>query len=86
MLTIYAPSDNPKSKCWEVFNGIQKTWPTETEIKNNLETDAKSPAMFWGFINNNINLVHQLEQQQLDYWYTDTPYFGRFDNTNLKDL
>jgi len=85
MLTIYAPSDNPKSKCWEVFNGIKQTWPTETEIKNNLETYAKSPSMFWGFINNNINLVHQLEQQQLEYWYTDTPYFGRFDNTNLKD-
>jgi len=84
MLTIYAPSDSPKSKCWEVFNGIQRTWPTKTEIKNNLDTDAKSPAMFWGFINNNINLVHQLEQQRSEYWYTDTPYFGRFDNANLK--
>ena len=85
MLTIYAPPDKPKSKCWEVFDGIKKTWPDTVVVKNNTDTDATSPAMFWGFVNNNINLVHQLEQQQLDYWYTDTPYFGRFNNDNLKE-
>jgi hypothetical protein len=85
MLTIYAPSDKPNSKCWEVFDGIKKTWPEEVHIQNNTDTNAISPAMFWGFVNNNMDLVHQLEQQQLDYWYTDTPYFGRFDNNNLKE-
>ena len=85
MLTIYAPLDKPKSKCWEVFDGIKKTWPDSVAVKNNTDTDTTSPAMFWGFVNNNINLVHQLEQQGLDYWYTDTPYFGRFDNNNLKE-
>ena len=85
MLTIYAPLENTKSKCWEIFNGIKQSWPTEVKIKSNLENTAESPAMFWGFVNNNINLVHQLEQQGLDYWYTDTPYFGRFDNDNLKE-
>ena len=85
MLTIYAPPDKPKSKCWEVFDGIKKTWPNGVVVKNNTDTDVTSPAMFWGFINNNISLVHQLEQQGLDYWYTDTPYFGRFDNNNLKE-
>jgi hypothetical protein len=85
MLTIYAPLDKPKSKCWEVFDGIKKTWPDSVAVKNNTDTDATSPAMFWGFVNNNINLVHQLEQQGLDYWYADTPYFGRFDNSNLKE-
>ena len=85
MLTIYATLDKPKSKCWEVFDGIKKTWPDSVSVKNNTDTDATSPAMFWGFVNNNINLVHQLEQQGLDYWYTDTPYFGRFDNNNLKE-
>ena len=85
MLTIYAPSDLPNSKCWEVFNGIRKTWPTGAQIKNNSESDLKSPAMFWGFVNNNINLVHAAEDQKLDYWYSDTPYFGRFNNENLLD-
>ena len=85
MLTIYAPLENTKSKCWEVFNGIKQSWPSEVKIKSNLEKTAESPAMFWGFVNNNINLVHQLEQQGSGYWYTDTPYFGRFDNNNLKE-
>lgn len=84
MLTIYGPLENTKSKCWEIFNAVKQSWPAEVTIKSNLENTAESPAMFWGFINNNINLVHQLEQQDLDYWYTDTPYFGRFDNSNLK--
>ena len=25
MLTIYAPSNKPESKCWEVFNGVKKS-------------------------------------------------------------
>ena len=85
MLTIYAPIENTNSKCWEVFNGVKQTWPTEVIIKNNTENSAEAAAMFWGFVNNNINLVHTLEKQKLEYWYTDTSYFGRFDNKNLKD-
>ena len=54
MLTIYAPLENTKSKCWEIFNGIKQSWPTEVKIKSNLENTAESPAMFWGFVNNNI--------------------------------
>jgi len=84
MLTIYAPSDKPDSKCWEVFDGIKKTWPTDVVVKNSNDTEANSPAMFWGFVNNNINLVQQLDDKKNQYWYTDTPYFGRFDNKNLK--
>jgi hypothetical protein len=29
-------------------------------------------------------LVHKSEAYEHTYWYTDTPYFGRFDNKNLK--
>ena len=54
MLTIYAPLENTKSKCWEVFNGIKKCWTEEVKINSNLEKTAESPAMFWGFVNNNI--------------------------------
>ena len=88
MLTIYAPSNKPESKCWEVFNGIKKTWTTETKTLDNTATETfNSPLdeyMFWGFTGNNLNLVHQLEDRKLNYWFTDTPYFGRFDNKNLK--
>lgn len=85
MLNIYAPNDKSTSKCWEVFNGIKQSWPATVTIKNNLDYSAAAPAMFWGFVNNNINLINQLENQKLEYWYTDAPYFGRFDNKNLKE-
>ena len=85
MLTIYAPQDNQKSKCWEVFKGIEKTWPDTVQVKNNaVLEEAVNNSMFWGFVNNNLKMIHQLEYQNKDYWFTDTPYFGRFDNRNLK--
>jgi hypothetical protein len=40
--------------------------------------------MFWGFVNNNLLLVKKLEARKQQFWFTDTPYFGRFDNNNLK--
>ena len=84
MLSIYAPIENQNSKCWSVFEGIQKTWPESTQIVNNTENLVKSPAMFWGLVNLNSDIIHQLEQNKQDYYFTDTPYFGRFDNQNLK--
>lgn len=85
MLTIYAPSANPKSKCWEVFNGVKRTWPDDVQIRDNSrKEDPPANSMFWGFVNHNLDLVKRLEQDSLDYWFTDTPYFGRFDNRNLK--
>ena len=84
MLSIYAPIENQNSKCWSVFEGIQKTWPESTQIVNNTENLVKSPALFWGLVNLNSDIIHQLEQNKQDYYFTDTPYFGRFDNQNLK--
>lgn len=86
MLTIYAPKDNPKSKCWEVFNGVKKTWPTAVSIvDNSVHHEPARPCMFWGFVNRNLDMVRHLEMYgHNNYWYTDAPYFGRFDNKNLK--
>jgi len=87
MLTIYAPSDKPQSKCWEVFNGIQKTWPdTPVQVKNNDKPYYRenSDTMFWGLVNNNTNIIREVKYFGFNYWFTDTPYFGRFDNNNLK--
>jgi hypothetical protein len=64
MLTIYAPSDRPQSKCWEVFNGIQKTWPdTPVQIKDNDKPYYRenSDTMFWGLVNNNTNIIRDVE-------------------------
>ena len=84
MLTIYAPFNNPNSKAWEVFNGVEKFWPEQVKVLDNTATDVLSNSMFWGFVNNNMALVKVLEARKQTYWFTDTPYFGRFDNNNLK--
>tara|TARA_S200002703_G_C3796150_1_gene245792 strand:+ start:1687 stop:2505 length:819 start_codon:yes stop_codon:yes gene_type:complete len=87
MLTIYAPSDKPDSKCWEVFKGVQKTWKEPVKIADNSITyflNDDSQSMFWGLVNNNTNLIHQVDESGQTWWFTDTPYFGRFDNNNLK--
>ena len=85
MLTIYAPLNNKKSKAWEVFNGIKKSWPDQIQILDNAsETDPIDNAMFWGFVGNNRQMVRKLESRKHTYWFTDTPYFGRFDNNNLR--
>ena len=40
--------------------------------------------MFWGLVNNNLEMVKKLEARNHNFWFTDTPYFGRFNNANLK--
>ena len=85
MLTIYAPFNNKNSKAWEVFNGFEKTWPDQVQLLDN--TVHKEPvdnSMFWGFVNNNLEMVKKCEARKHNFWFADTPYFGRFDNKNLK--
>ena len=85
MITIYAPFSNPKSKAWEVFNGVKKSWPEQVNLLDNaVETEPKSNSMFWGFVGNNRQMVKKLEARKHNFWFTDTPYFGRFDNNNLQ--
>jgi hypothetical protein len=85
MLTIYAPFSNEKSKAWEVFTGVEKSWPDQiAKLDNGVETDPVPNSMFWGFVGNNREMVKKLEARNHNYWFTDTPYFGRFDNNNLK--
>ena len=85
MLTIYAPFNNRKSKAWEVFDGVKESWPEQISLQDNsIAIDPVANSMFWGFVNNNLSLIHKLESKNQPYWFTDTPYFGRFDNSNLQ--
>jgi len=85
MLTIYAPFNNKKSKAWEVFNALDKSWPdTIQKFDNAVENEPLENSMFWGFVGNNLEMVKKLEARKHNYWFTDTPYFGRFDNNNLR--
>ena len=85
MLTIYAPFRNPNSKAWEVFNSVEKSWPEQiAKLDNAVESEPVDNSMFWGFVGNNREMVKKLEARNHNYWFTDTPYFGRFDNNDLK--
>ena len=85
MLTIYAPFNNKKSKAWEVFDGVKQSWPEQVKIlDNSIATEPMPNSMYWGFVNNNMQMIKKLEARKHQYWFTDTPYFGRFDNNNLK--
>ena len=46
MLTIYAPSNKPNSKAWEVFHGVKKSWPEQVTVLDNTATDPLSNSMF----------------------------------------
>ena len=51
MLTIYAPFNNKNSKAWEVFNGVENSWPDQiTKLNNATETEPVDNSMFWGFV------------------------------------
>ena len=80
-----SPFKNKKSKAWEVFNGVEKSWPDQlTKLDNAIESEPVDNSMFWGFVGNNLEMVKKLEARNHNYWFADTPYFGRFDNNNLK--
>ena len=68
MLTIYAPSNNPKSKAWEVFSGIQQSWPEQVCVNDNaMAIEPLSNSMFWGFVGNNREMVKKLESRKKNY-------------------
>ena len=51
MLTIYAPYNNKNSKAWEVFNGVQKSWPEQVVVNDNsIATEPLPSSMFWGLL------------------------------------
>ena len=53
MLTIYAPFNNKNSKAWEVFNGVEKSWPEQVVIKDNsTENEPEPNSMYW------LSLIH----------------------------
>jgi len=68
MLTIYAPFGNKNSKAWEVFNGVEKSWPDQiTKLDNTTETDAVKNSMIWGFVGNNREMVKKCEARNYNY-------------------
>jgi len=78
-LHLYCPP-NKQSKAYLVIDNVRKDWPETIDIKNYARTDG--PALFWGFVGENFTLIKDLERRKLEYYFTDMPYFGRWDGDN----
>ena len=78
-LYLYCPP-NKQSKAYLVIDNVRKGWPKTVDIKNYARTDG--PALFWGFVGENFTLIKDLDRRKLEYYFTDMPYFGRWDGDN----
>lgn len=40
---------------------------------------------FWGFIENNEQIISELSKKSIDWWFWDMPYYGRWINDECKE-
>ena len=62
---LYRNKHKPNSKCNWVMDSLAKGW------KGN-------EHHFWGFINGNEQKIKQLQKQNINWYYWDMPYWGRY--------
>jgi hypothetical protein len=80
-LHLYCPP-NKQSKAYLVINNVRKGWPKTIDIQNYARTDG--PALFWGFVGYNMDLIKDLQRRNKDFYFTDMAYFGRWMNNDTK--
>ena len=78
-LQLYCPP-NKQSKAYLVLDAARKGWPETIDIKNYARGDG--PAMFWGFVGENFDLIKDLERRGKTFYFADMPYFGRWNGDN----
>tara|TARA_Y100001937_G_scaffold126222_1_gene194973 strand:+ start:632 stop:1438 length:807 start_codon:yes stop_codon:yes gene_type:complete len=78
-LQLYCPP-NKQSKAYLVLDAARKGWPETIDIKNYARGDG--PAMFWGFVGENFNLMKDLQRRNKTFYFADMPYFGRWNGDN----
>ena len=78
-LQLYCPP-NKQSKAYLVLDAARKGWDQTIDIHNYARGDG--PAMFWGFVGENFNLIKDLERRKKTYYFADMPYYGRWSGDN----
>jgi hypothetical protein len=76
MLSLHYNITNPDSKCNWVMDSLFAGWPGA--YKPNYNVYYGHPAAFWGFINNNWHVILQHVDNDMDWWFWDMPYWGRW--------
>ena len=75
-MNLYYNTDKTTSKCNWVMDSLLKGWPDAQ-----LATERKylgEPAAFWGFIQNNWHIIKQHQKEEVDWYFWDMPYHGRW--------
>ena len=78
---LYYNSQNSESKCNWVMRSLLKGWSEVNRVQSrqNIENPLL-PGHFWGFIENNAQLIKQLKDNGVDWYFWDMPYYGRWLN------
>jgi hypothetical protein len=76
-MNLYFNTQNNESKCNWVMRSLLKGWP-ETQPGDRQLPTLSLEAHFWGFIQNNWHLIKQHQENNVDWWFWDMPYWGRY--------
>ncbi len=59
------------------MRSLLKGWSGSRPVYARDEIDLM-PSHFWGFIENNAQLIKQLKDNGVDWYFWDMPYYGRW--------
>lgn len=76
MINLYYNTNNEDSKCNWVMDSLKQGWP-KTQIADR-DSPVTTPGAYWGFIQNNWVLIEQHQDLEIDWWFWDMPYWGRW--------
>ena len=73
---LYPNTQNPASKCNWVMESLLKGIPGAKMVTKREYTGE--PSMFWGFIENNREIIQQHIDEGVTWYFWDMPYFHRY--------
>ena len=76
MINLYYNTLETNSKCNWVMDSLLEGWPNAQPADRT--EHIKVPGAYWGFIQNNWVLVEQHQDLEIDWWFWDMPYWGRW--------
>ena len=79
-MNYYYPKLSSKSKATWVLDAISSNDVNTNIVRDN--TVNKNAGVFWGLVNNNLTLVKEYQKQNIPFYFTDMPYWGRWMGNN----
>ena len=76
-MNLYFNTNNPASKCNWVMDALQVGWSDTNPVYNRDSIDLV-PSHLWGIILNNKQVIDTLTANNIDWYFWDMPYYGRW--------